>query len=203
MSVQATQQTQQTQKTQQQQQSTMTQKKQKKQIVVPPTQYPLQRLYKNEVFDQIRILVSTGSINTSQGTKMSDEFLKTVLGQSREETLWTFGYIPAPPHEIVTKRVIGIDGYFFKMTTTLCRVNFIWHDRLANMFLFWGKSNFSVVRAMNSIRWRIQKCYEMPPPPPQRAPSQSEYTIEDISDDEDDDTISSGRVPDVENSKVE
>lgn len=194
MSVQATQQ-------QQQQQPIMTQKKK---IVVPPTHYPLQHLYKNEVFEQIRMLVSTGSINTENGKKMSDEFLKIVLGQPQEEeTLWTFGYIPAPPHEIVTKRVIGIDGHFFKMTTTLCRVNFIWHDRLANMFLFWGKSNFSVVRAMNSIRWRIQKCYEMPPPPPQRATPQSEYTIEDISDDEDDDTVSIGRVPDVENNKVE
>ena len=188
------------QQTQQQQQPIMTQKKQ---IVVPPTQYPLQRLYKNEVFEQIRMLISTGSINTEKGKETSNEFLKTVLGEPQEETLWTFGYIPAPPHETVTKRVIGIDGYFFKMTTTVCRVNFIWHDRRTNMFLFWGKSNFSVVRAMNSIRWRIQKCYEMPPPPPQRATPRSEYTIEDISDDEGEQTISVGRVPDVENSKVE
>ena len=86
--------------TQQQQQSIMTQKKK---IVVPPTQYPLQRLYHDEVFEQIGILVSTGSINTAKGKETSDEFLKTVLGQPRE-TLWTFGYIPAPPHETVTTR---------------------------------------------------------------------------------------------------
>jgi hypothetical protein len=197
MSVQVTQQ-------QQQQQSIMTQKKK---IVVPPTQYPLQHLYQDEVFEQIGILVSTGSINTQKGKETSNIFLKTIREQPRE-TLWIFGYIPAPPHEIITKRVIGIDGYFFKMTTTLCGVNFIWHDRLANMFLFWGASKHNVIRAMNSIRWRIQKCYEMPPPPPQRATSQratprSEYTIEDISDNECDDTISIGRVPDVENSKIE
>lgn len=186
--------------TQQQPQQHMMKKNNQK-IVVPPTHYPLQRLYRDEVFEQIRMLVSTGSINTPQGKETSDAFLKTI-GEKPQEYLWTFGYIPAPPHETITKRVIGINGYFFKMTTTLCQVNFIWHDRLANMFLFWGTSQYKVVRAMNSIRWRIQKCYEIPPHNPQIS-YQNNYDIEDISDDEGEQTISVGRVPDLENSKIE
>lgn len=192
-------------------QTTMNNQKSKKQFVVPPTNYPLYHLNINEVFAQINTLVSTGSINTPQGKETSNAFLKH-MNTRPPQFRWTFGYIPAPPHEIVTKRVIGIDGYFFKMTTTLCGIDFIWHDRLANMFLFWGTSNYRVVRAMNSIRWRIQKCYEMSQSPSQQSQQSqpTQYTYEDISDDEEAEesnanpqTISIGRVPDIENLKLD
>jgi hypothetical protein len=98
----------------------------------------------------------------TQGDSSATEFVerfKATLNQRVKPT--TFGYIPAPPNVDIIKQVIGVNGYFFKMTTTLCGVDFIWHNRTTNTFYFWGPTTFSVVKAMNSIRWRIQKFYEM------------------------------------------
>ena len=67
-----------------------------------------------------------------------------------------FGYLPAPMKE-VSQQVIGTDGYYFKMTTATSGADFIWHDREHGMFLFWASNNFRIVKAMNAIRWRINK----------------------------------------------
>ena len=78
-----------------------------------------------------------------------------------------FGFMPAPDSNYITRQVIGKDGYFFKLTTTKCEADFIWHDSNNKMFLFWGSNNFRVVKAMNAIRWRIHKINleyaDMPP----------------------------------------
>ena len=68
-----------------------------------------------------------------------------------------FGYLPAPVSVAITKQIIGDDGYYFKRTTAECDVDFIWHDRKNNMFLFWAQNNFRISRAMNAIRWRSNK----------------------------------------------
>jgi hypothetical protein len=66
----------------------------------------------------------------------------------------TFGFMAAPPNEHITKKIIGKNGYYFKLTTTNCNVDFIWHDRETNNFLFWGEKQ-SVIRAMHKIRNRV------------------------------------------------
>jgi len=157
--------------------------KDKQSFVVPPIRYDLARVKSPQILFHLDSLVNSGSFSTEQAIGQYNVF-RAKIENAPTGSQWTFGYIPAPPHSEVTRRVIGTDGHFFKMTTNLTQIEFIWHDRISNTFLFWGTSNFKVVKALNSIRWRIYKNYAMPPPPPSRIP----YTcdIEDISDDEDD-----------------
>ena len=93
-------------------------------------------------------------------TNVSPEFVielyNTFIDRSRNRRPTMFGYMDAPCKEI-TKQVIGSDGYFFKLTTVKCGIDFIWHDRENKTFLFWGPSNFRTVKAMNAIRYRIKK----------------------------------------------
>ena len=178
-------------------------------IAVPPMRYDL----KKQTLDQIKVFINQqitwGAYPTPEAMAIVNTFIKSIEEKYNNGVQLTYGYIPAPPHSEVTRRVIGKDGYFFKMTTSVSGIDFIWHDRVTNMFLFWGLTVFNVVKAMNSIRWRIQKCYSMPPPPPKRTPYEG---IEDISDDEDDvpdlididgNIVSSGRVPDHEHGKLD
>lgn len=72
-----------------------------------------------------------------------------------------FAYIPAPTDTEVIQRVIGKNGYYFKLTTQKCGVDFIWHDREHDMFLVWGSSNYKVVKALNCINYRIVKANEI------------------------------------------
>ena len=91
-----------------------------------------------------------------------------------------FGYLPAPVSVNIIKQIIGDDGYYFKRTTAECDVDFIWHDRKNNMFLFWAQNNFRISRAMNAIRWRSNKimtlAYEA------EAAAQATAATEDYSD---------------------
>lgn len=75
----------------------------------------------------------------------------------------TFGYLPAPFNKDITevdvvKQIIGKDGYYLKLTTANTGVDFIWHDRVENHFLFWGEKA-CVVKAMKIIQSRIEKHY--------------------------------------------
>jgi len=72
----------------------------------------------------------------------------------------TFGYMQAPFNRNIIdvdmiKQIIGKDGYYFKLTTTNTGVDFIWHDRVENHFLFWGEKK-CVVQAMKIIQSRIK-----------------------------------------------
>jgi len=156
---------------------------QNQQIMAPPMRYDLKKNNYEQICSYINQQIAWGAYPTLDATEKALDFLKRLKENYNEGSVWTFGYIPAPPHSEVTRRVIGVDGYFFKMTTTLSVIDFIWHDRITNMFLFWGPTNFRVVKAMNSIRWRIHKCYTTPPATPKRAPYQYE-SIEDISEGE-------------------
>jgi len=126
----------------------------KPKIMVPPIRYDLRKFLSNSVIEQVEVFTR----NDSSATEFIENF-KDKLLQRAHPTV--FGYIPAPPDQDIIKQVIGLNGYFFKMTTTLCGVDFIWHNHTTQMFYFWGPTTFSVVKALNSIRWRIQKFYEM------------------------------------------
>lgn len=71
------------------------------------------------------------------------------------------GYVPSSSliHKNIIRQIIGTNGYFLNKTRNVCNIDFIWHDRETNMFYFFGRERENVTKAMNSIRWRIQKCY--------------------------------------------
>lgn len=91
---------------------------------------------------------------TQRFTVLDSEFTYWLIDRIGRRQFTTFGYMPAPPSVDVTKQVIGTDGYFFKLTTSNTGVDFIWHDRVKNNFLFWGEKQ-SVIQAMKIIRSRI------------------------------------------------
>jgi len=184
-------------------------------VLAPPIKYDLRTSYAATAYNHISEL--TAHIPIGENAYVH-EYLKKVLfenhmGKNNNQPI-VFGYIPAPPNQSVMKQVIGLDGHFFKMTTTLCGVYFIWHDVAQNMFLFWGPSTFKVVKALNSIRWRIFKCYEMYNTKMKTTIAAATsttnrlrgnnclYAVEEVSDDEDYDNmpelISQGSMPDNE-----
>lgn len=67
-----------------------------------------------------------------------------------------FTHIPAPTNSDITRQVIGSNGYYLKLTTNNTGIDFIWHDRENNLFLFWGQNNYGVIRALNIVQRRIQ-----------------------------------------------
>ena len=72
-----------------------------------------------------------------------------------------FSFIQAPSDAGgIVQQVIGAGGHYFKLTTINTGVDFIWHDRTQNVFLFWGPNNYRVTRALNAISWRIRKITE-------------------------------------------
>jgi hypothetical protein len=141
-----------------------------------PMRYPLEHIPSSDMPGNFKRLKTTDCFPTHEAKGQANAFLDIV--KTNPSKTWIFGYMPAPPHSEITRRVIGKDGYYFNMTTTLSDIDFIWHNRATNKFLFWGTTNFKVVKAMNAIRWRIHKIYSIPPP-------HLPYQAEDISDDED------------------
>jgi hypothetical protein len=75
-----------------------------------------------------------------------------------------FSFIQAPSDVGIVQQVIGAGGHYFKLTTINTGVDFIWHDRTQNVFLFWGPNNYRVTRALNAISWRIRKITERSQP---------------------------------------
>jgi hypothetical protein len=104
----------------------------------------------------IRELCNQAGINAA-----TDNFIlalnEVLLQRNRENKPTIFGYLIAPTSAAVTKQVIGGNGYYFKHTTTTTGVDFIWHDRDNKVFLFWAPNKSCIVKAINAIRWRINK----------------------------------------------
>ena len=128
----------------------------KQAVMLPPVQYHLIKAPVDRVCAHIDHLTKFDLASPAYLVR-----LKETMRERHQVKPIVFGYIPAPPNETIVKQVIGANGYFFKMTTTLCEAYFIWHDIESHMFLFWAASTFKIVKAMNSIRWRIVKCYEL------------------------------------------
>jgi len=125
----------------------------KQRIMAPPVQYDLRIADAHTVYNHINELTK----HNVDSSNYLEQIKPLMFAQTKP---LVFGYIPAPPNASITQQVIGLNGYFFKMTTTLCGIYYIWHDATDNTFLFWGPSTFKVVKAMNSIRWRIVKHME-------------------------------------------
>ena len=177
----------------------------KQKIMAPPMQYDLRKADAAFVYSHIKVLTENDAVAAEYL-----EQIKPAMFSSQKPLV--FGYIPAPPIEHIVKQVIGAKGYFFKMTTVVCGVYFIWHDTTTNTFLFWGPSTFKVVKAMNSIRWRIFKYCQLynAEAASNAEASNAEASNADDDDDEDEyadmpalvdcyDQISCGNEPDHEN----
>lgn len=126
--------------------------KPKQNIIVPPMRYCLSKLSSFEALRQI------GSI-TGGFYDLPPHIADWIHWDINSRQFTSFGYIPAPPNVDMVKQIIGIDGYYFKLTTTNCGVDFIWHNRTTNEFQFWGEYQ-RCIRAMNEIRYRICKTVE-------------------------------------------
>ena len=87
---------------------------------------------------------------------MEPETTTEVFNRLHNRQMTAFGYMPAPRDSAACKRIIGKDGCYFKMTTLNANVDFIWHDRKENHFLFWGQEG-SVRQAMQIIQERSDK----------------------------------------------
>ena len=170
----------------------------KKKILAPPMHYDLHHADAVYVYSHIKELTK----NDTVASTYLEQIKPTMFAQRKP---LVFGYIPAPPIEEIVKQVIGAKGYFFKMTTVVSGVYFIWHDTETNTFLFWGPSTFKVVKAMNSIRWRIFKhCEAYNAQQPIYDAKRDDAKCDDASDETDDDMpglISCGSAPDYEHSE--
>ena len=91
---------------------------------------------------------------TERFSKLDAHFTYWLINRIGSRPMSTFGYLPAPLASETCKQVIGKDGCYFKMTTVNTGVDFIWHDRTENHFLFWGPHQ-SVLEAMKMIRGRM------------------------------------------------
>ena len=124
----------------------------KRKVFVPPMRYQLTNLTQFEAFSQI------GSL-TNHFHDLPQQLTQWIFSDIGTRQFTSFGYIPAPPNVDMVKQIIGIDGYYLKLTTSNCGVDFIWHNRTTNEFHFWGEYH-RCIDAMNQIRYRICKIVE-------------------------------------------
>ena len=124
----------------------------KPKVIMPPMHYCLEKLTQLEARYQIASL-------THDFYDLPHEIADWILWDINSRQFTSFGYIPAPPNVEMVKQIIGIDGYYLKLTTANCGVDFIWHNRVSNEFHFWGEYK-RCIKAMNEIRYRICKMVE-------------------------------------------
>lgn len=134
---------------QQQQQPIMSQNKPKKGVYIPKIFYNLQKKTQRETLTDIASLTG-GFIDLPM------DVAQWIQYDIRSRNFTSFGTLKSPENEEVVKKIIGVDGYYLKLTTSNKGVDFIWHDRENKEFQFWGKYQ-SCVNAMNEIRYRIAK----------------------------------------------
>jgi hypothetical protein len=93
---------------------------------------------------------------TNNFSLLNEQFRSWLIGRVSYRQFTTFGYLDAPTDVDVVKQVIGHEGFYFKLTTSNTDIDFIWHDRTQNRFLFWGPK-YNVIQAMKIIQSRINK----------------------------------------------
>lgn len=125
---------------------------QKKKVIVPPMHFNLVCISNFDVMAHIGYL-------TNQYRDLPPNVTTWIANDLSTRSCSYYGYIPAPPSAALVKQIIGINGYYLKLTTQTCLVDFIWHDRTRNEFQFWGDYH-RCVRAMKEIRYRICKYVE-------------------------------------------
>ena len=121
----------------------------KKKICIPSIQYPLRQLSRFETIMNIAEL--------THGLKdLPRDLANWIEADVHSREFSYYGFIQAPQCVESVKRIIGINGYYLKLTTQNTGVNFIWHDRARNEFQFWGGYH-NCIRAMKEVHYRICK----------------------------------------------
>ena len=85
-----------------------------------------------------------------------------------------YGVLPAPLNLDICRQVIGSGGKYLHLTTDKCQVDFIWHDKESNTFLFFG-GHKAVIKAMYAINHRIKICTERQSDQEVPTPSDNKY----------------------------
>lgn len=124
----------------------------KKKIIVPPMWFNLVKVSNYDMLSHISYL-------TNQFCDLPADLVNWIINDAHSRPYSFYGSIPAPPSTDLVKQIIGINGYYLKLTTQNSLVDFIWHDRVRNEFQFWGEYQ-SCVKAMKEIRFRICKYVE-------------------------------------------
>ena len=94
--------------------------------------------------------------NFSKISNEDDSFIDALKVKLAEDGGEVYrGEIDAPTDVVITKKVIGRGGYYFRLTTERTGVYFIWHDREVNKFIFWGEE-YNVKQAMGVLNYRIK-----------------------------------------------
>ena len=107
----------------------------------------------SECLDEIRNY--TGDF-TKIGPNDDDQFIDELKIKLADRDGVVFkGVIAAPTDVVITKKVIGRGGYYFRLTTDKTGVYFIWHDRNLKKFVFWGEE-YNVKQAMGVLNYRIK-----------------------------------------------
>ena len=87
--------------------------------------------------------------------KISPEFKDTLTENINGRETTQRGFLNVPQDPNIIRQVIGRGGCYFHMTTQNTGIDFIWHDRSANKFFFWG-TKYPLIRAMNIIHKRLE-----------------------------------------------
>ena len=87
---------------------------------------------------------------------ISNDFVQQISNTLSVDGTLFQGFLYAPTDPNITRQVIGKAGCYFHLTTQNCGIQFIWHDRSTNKFLFWGQK-YPLIRAMKIIHSRITK----------------------------------------------
>ena len=133
----------------------LTQQTLKKNKIQPPAWFNLQNIRTFDMLSQIASL-------TNEFRDLPPDVANWIIYDAHCRPFSSYGSIPAPPSVDLVKKIIGLDGYYLKLTTQKCGVDFIWHDRARNEFQFWGNYQ-CCVNAMKAIRSRIVKYVESCP----------------------------------------
>ena len=115
-------------------------------------EFPVMQITNSECLNEIREY--TG--NFSKIGNVDDLFIDSLKVKLADDDGAVYkGTIDAPEDVVVTKKVIGRGGYYFRLTTDKTGAYFIWHDRTANKFVFWGEE-YNIKQAMGVIGYWIK-----------------------------------------------
>ena len=118
-----------------------------------------QRIHFNVASKSTEVAISLIAKLTGNFTLLEPEFVGRLMAGIYARGYASNGILPAPLKTDICRQVIGPGGKYFRMTTENCRVDFIWHDKATNNFLFFG-GHKEVIKAMYIINHRIQMCTE-------------------------------------------
>jgi hypothetical protein len=121
----------------------------KNKIFVPPMRYELIPLTQYQTLSDISKL-------SKNFANLPQDLVDWIYYDVNSRPYTFFGAIPALQSDDLNKQIIGVEGYYFKLTTQNTGVDFIWHDYCRNEFQFWG-DYYCCIRAMNEIRYRTCK----------------------------------------------